>query len=79
MMWLMYDATKKDDYRFAVNMLAANILDGRYNIKGGFIRAWNGDNRKGWSIIDCMMNLPILYWAYHNYRRRYQKCSLIWN
>ena len=41
---------------------AANILAGRYNPKGHFIRAWNGD-RTGWIIVDCMMNIPILYWA----------------
>ena len=29
---------------------------------GGFIRAWNEDKR-GWAIIDCMMNIPILYHA----------------
>ena len=44
------------------NMLAANILAGRYNIKGGYIRAWNSDY-KGFAIIDCMMNIPLLYWA----------------
>lgn len=43
-------------------LYAANLLAGRYNIKGGFIRAWNED-KPGWSIIDCMMNIPILYWA----------------
>lgn len=41
---------------------AANILAGRYNPAGKFIRAWNGD-RAGWIIIDCMMNIPLLYWA----------------
>ncbi len=45
------------------NMFAANTLAGRYNIKGGFIRAWNGPERTGWAIIDCMMNIPLLYWA----------------
>lgn len=47
-------------------ILAANNLAGRYNLKGSFIRAWNdyGDDRViGWGIIDCMMNLPLLYWA----------------
>ena len=43
-------------------MYAANVLAGRYNLKGGFIRAWNG-NQVGWTIIDCMMNIPLLYWA----------------
>ncbi|GHU67219.1 glycosyl hydrolase family 88 [Clostridia bacterium] len=41
--------------------LAANLLAGRFN-PNGFIRAWNGE-RIGWSIIDSMMNLPLLYWA----------------
>jgi len=41
---------------------AANLLAGRYNPGGRFIRAWNGD-RTGWIIIDCMMNVPLLYWA----------------
>lgn len=41
---------------------AANILAGRYNPAGRFIRAWNGDCI-GWIIIDCLMNIPLLYWA----------------
>lgn len=45
---------------------AANLLAGRYNPVGEFIRAWNdlseGDTR-GWAIIDCMFNIPLLYWA----------------
>jgi len=41
---------------------AATLLAGRFNPAGGFLRAWNGD-RYGWAIIDCMMNLPLLYRA----------------
>ena len=41
---------------------AANILMGRFN-PVGYIRAWNGDDRMGYAIIDCMMNLSILFWA----------------
>lgn len=41
---------------------AATILAGRFNLKGQFLRSWNLD-KKGWVIIDSMMNLPILYWA----------------
>jgi len=41
---------------------AANILAGRYNPRGKFIRAWNRDCT-GWIIVDCMMNLSLLYWA----------------
>lgn len=49
-------------------LLAAGNLAGRYNCKGRFIRAWNDRpdsevDRRGWAIIDCMMNLPLLYWA----------------
>lgn len=40
---------------------AANLLAGRFNPEG-FIRAWNSD-RAGWAIVDCMMNLALLYWA----------------
>lgn len=64
------------DYRVTGNeasknrgLLAANDLAGRFNPVGRFIRAWNAwskedkVNRAGWAIIDCMMNLPLLYWA----------------
>jgi len=48
-------------------LLAASALVGRFNIKGNYIRAWNpwspGERNEGWAIIDCMMNLPLLYWA----------------
>ena len=44
-------------------MTAASHLVGRFNAKGQFIRAWNQPERVGWAIIDCMMNLPLLYWA----------------
>jgi len=43
-------------------LLAASILASRFNHKGGYIRAWNGD-KTGWAIIDCMLNINILYWA----------------
>lgn len=43
-------------------MLAASVLASRFNLKGNYIRAWNG-NHDGWVIVDCLMNLPLLYWA----------------
>ena len=43
-------------------MRAASTLASRYQIHGHFIRAWNGEE-PGVSIIDTMMNLPLLYWA----------------
>ena len=42
-------------------LLAAATLASRVNVKGNYIRAWNHDIT--YSIIDCMMNLPLLYWA----------------
>lgn len=45
------------------NLYAASVLASRYNPDGGYIRAWNGNRAYGWTIIDCMMNIPLLYWA----------------
>ena len=65
----MFLLTAGVDYRLTGNersrknaMHAANILAGRFNPAGRFIRAWN-EEAKGWAIIDCMMNLSLLYWA----------------
>lgn len=65
-MWLINSGVR---YRLENNqdsydrtLFAANMLAARFN-PNGFIRAWNGDHQKGWAIIDCMMNLPLLYWA----------------
>lgn len=44
-------------------LIAADQLMGRYNCQGKFIRAWNGEDNIGKTIIDCMMNLPLLYRA----------------
>jgi unsaturated chondroitin disaccharide hydrolase len=44
----------------------ATLLAGRYNPAGEFIRAWNDggeEDTRGWAIIDCMLNIPLLYWA----------------
>ena len=45
------------------NLYAAASLFSRYNITGEYIRAWNGEMQAGYSIIDCLMNLSLLYWA----------------
>ncbi len=65
-MWLIqsgvrYALEKNEDSRTRT-MRAAEHLACRFN-PNGFIRAWNGKGREGWAIIDCMMNLPLLYWA----------------
>lgn len=70
-MWLLSSVA---NYRLTGNLTsrkrglhAANLLAGRYNPAGEFIRAWNdfdpNSNTKGWAIIDCMLNIPLLYWA----------------
>lgn len=45
----------------------ANYLAGRFNIKGRYIRAWDSEDGNdivpGLAIIDCMMNIPLLFWA----------------
>ncbi|MDB5084234.1 MAG: glycosyl hydrolase [Bacilli bacterium] len=62
-----YKLTKNPDSRRRA-LIAASHLAGRFNLKGKYIRAWNDrddhfrDNI-GWAIIDCLMNLPLLYWA----------------
>lgn len=50
-------------------LLAANLLAGRFNPVGKFIRAWNDfpgndPDTRGWAIIDCLFNIPLLYWAW---------------
>lgn len=71
-MWL---PTSVANYRITGNeesrkrgLLAANILAGRFNPKGQYIRAWNDhlgdtDDNRGWAIIDCLLNINLLYWA----------------
>ncbi|MDV4149802.1 glycoside hydrolase family 88 protein [Clostridium sp. AL.422] len=48
-------------------LLAANLLAARFNPEGNYIRAWNRwigkEDNSGVAIIDCLMNLPLLYWA----------------
>lgn len=68
----MFVPTAVADYKLTGNenskkvaLHAANLLAGRFNPAGSFIRAWNGENEiRGWAIIDCMFNLSLLYWAW---------------
>ena len=65
-MWLIQSgvryALEGNADSFDRTLFAADMLAGRFN-PNGFIRAWNGEGREGWAIVDCMMNLPLLYWA----------------
>lgn len=65
----MFLHTAVADYRLTGNerskvrgLHAANLLAGRFNPIGEYIRAWNRD-MPGWMIVDCLMNIPLLYWA----------------
>lgn len=49
---------------------SATLLAGRFNLVGRYIRAWNDNtgidpkkSKAGYAIIDCMMNIPLLFWA----------------
>lgn len=46
---------------------SADFLAGRFNEKGNFIRAWDkspwAEDVSGWMIVDCLLNIPLLYWA----------------
>ena len=62
-----YDLTHNKESRKRA-LHAANLLAGRFNPVGQYIRAWNdisgsNDDTRGWAIIDCMLNLSLLYWA----------------
>ena len=105
-MWLMYEATGKEDYKLTAqsseklldvalknykvldhdvgflwhlvstagyrltgdqdscirSLFAAASLMSRYQLDGDYIRAWNA-NEIDLTIIDTVMNLPLLYWA----------------
>ena len=55
-----------DRHHREVGIQAAEALYERFNPKGNFIRAWgrmNTTEHDNMAIIDCMMNLPLLYWA----------------
>ncbi len=57
------DAKLTGDEQAETDVLhAASLLMGRFN-PAGFIRAWNEPERTGYAIIDCMMNLTLLYRA----------------
>ncbi|GGD82312.1 glycosyl hydrolase [Paenibacillus nasutitermitis] len=69
----LYQLYAANLYRFDSNREALELTIGaaeellkRFNGKGRFIRAWGApdeNDRRGVMIIDCMMNLPLLYTA----------------
>ena len=72
----MWQISSVANYRITGNKASCNkglylasTLFSRYNIEGRYIRAWNHWSDKAFdldktrTIIDCMMNLNLLYWA----------------
>lgn len=73
----MYELTGDTEHRETA-IRAADALVKRYFINGKFIEAWScvdgvervgseiidSSNREGWLIIDSMMNVPLLLWAW---------------
>jgi unsaturated chondroitin disaccharide hydrolase len=61
----LYKLTGDKQHR-EVGLRAAEVLSQRFNPNGNFIRAWghlNTTEQDNMAIIDCLMNLPLLYWA----------------
>ncbi|MFV0465911.1 MAG: glycoside hydrolase family 88 protein [Lachnospiraceae bacterium] len=60
-----YKLTGSQQARDAAVMAARQLIS-RYQPKGRFIQAWGkvGAVDQNRLIIDCLMNLPLLYWAY---------------
>ncbi|RYD67918.1 MAG: hypothetical protein EOP83_01815 [Verrucomicrobiaceae bacterium] len=63
----LYKMTGEARHR-EVGLQAARVLAGRFIPNGNYIRAWGrmddiASDYAGLAIIDCMMNLPLLYWA----------------
>lgn len=69
-----YKLTGNEDGKKAA-LLAADKLASRFQEKGQFIQAWGtmgaADNYR--LIIDCLLNLPLLYWASTETQKPYYK------
>jgi unsaturated chondroitin disaccharide hydrolase len=68
-----YDLLRKDEDSAAIGLKAAESLLARFNEAGSFLKAWNDwewdtpesrADKQGKMIIDSLMNVPLLFWAY---------------
>lgn len=69
----LYSLSAVNEYRITGNpkareagLIAAELLSSRYLPQAGIVQAWGNLNdpaERGRMIIDCLMNLPLLYWA----------------
>ncbi|MDQ1912142.1 glycoside hydrolase family 88 protein [Paenibacillus sp. GD4] len=70
-----------DEAAKQLTIQAADVLMKRWREKGQYIQAWGpeGDPVNGGRIIiDCMMNLPLLYWAYEQTgNEKYKEVAVI--
>ena len=57
-----YQLTGNENARKAA-LLAADHLTSRYTPQGKFIQAWGNLGEDNRLIVDCLMNIPLLYWA----------------
>lgn len=58
---------ERDEKAKELTLQAADVLLARWRPKGQYIQAWGPEDdpqNGGRIIIDCMLNLPLLYWAY---------------
>jgi unsaturated chondroitin disaccharide hydrolase len=63
----LYKQTDDREFR-DLALKAADVLSKRFISAGGYFRAWgrmdeHGTDYDGLAIIDCLMNMPLLYWA----------------
>lgn len=76
---------EKDDASRRLTLEAADLLMERWRQKPGILQAWGPKNdpvNGGRIIIDCLMNLPLLHWAYQqtgqeHYRQAAEKHTAI--
>ena len=62
----MYKLTGEEKHKITA-LKAADELLKRFDINGRYIDAWgrmDDDERVGRAIVDCMMNIPLLFWAF---------------
>jgi unsaturated chondroitin disaccharide hydrolase len=72
---------ERDEAAKQLTIQAADVLLARWRPKGQYIQAWGpeGDPENGGRIIiDCLLNLPLLYWAYEQTGdEKYKKIAVI--
>ncbi len=74
-----YKITQNQDAK-EIALKAADYLLTRYHEKAGIIQAWgdlNDESQRGRMIIDCNMNLPLLYWVTEQTGDlKYRECAI---